>query len=686
MAGQPEDLIGIHAALASAGTGSASVTVGIVDGLPDLHHPVLRGASIEILEAMVPPDSGGPDAHGTGVSSIIFGQNDPVRGLVPSCHGLALPIFFRKAAQSESRPVSQLDLARAITFGLERGVSIINISAGQKSATAAPDSHLEQALQTAIDRRVLLIAAAGNDGCACIHLPAAVESVLSVGALGQTGRPLETSNWAEPYRRNGLLAPGEGLPVATLDGGVTTGSGTSYATAVVSGVAALLLSVAREEGCRLDALDIRQILLESAATCDLEGEGACDRYLAGTLDAAAALVMVRRAGSTRHSFATLRSSALTAPVPDIGGLQHITRLGMGSAQMSSSGSSDTAAIAPSGLSPSACTCQQKPDDDTATAKVEPQSAGSPPPATSPIAAMAQSSDAGPIVAPPLVPMTQSGPAPGGITQLACSCGGGQPPQIVYALGALWFDFGTEARYDAIVQQLDPIRANNPAELVAFLRANPQYVTGISFILMQEQIPLYAIQPAGPFALQVYTAMFDAVESSLDEKRNREQRVSIPGVISGSIRLLNGMTVPVIYPDLRGMYKWQSHELIAAAKAAVGSSVASDDHIFNFLNRVYYELRNFGVAPQDRALNFAATNAYQTQVAFAESAGRNLELDTINVVKSPICRPDSDCWDVELQMFDPENERRANRVYRYTVDVSEVLPVTVGSVRTWAVRA
>ena len=146
-----------------------------------------------------------------------------------------------------------------------------------------------------------------------------------------------------------------------------------------------------------------------------------------------------------------------------------------------------------------------------------------------------------------------------------------------------------------------------------------------------------------------------------------------------------MTVPVVFPDLRGMYKWQSHELIAAAKAAVGKDVASDDDIFNFLNRVYYELRNLGVAPQERALNFAATNAYQTNIAFAESAGRNLALDSITVAKSPICRPDSDCWDVQLLMFDPENERRASRVYRYTVDVSDVLPVTVGTVRSWAVR-
>ena len=36
------------------------------------------------------------------------------------------------------------------------------------------------------------------------------------------------------------------------------------------------------------------------------------------------------------------------------------------------------------------------------------------------------------------------------------------------------------------------------------------------------------------------------------------------------------------------------------------------------------------------------------------------------------------------MFDAENERRAARVYRFTVDVSEVLPVTVGADRNWSV--
>ena len=188
---------------------------------------------------------------------------------------------FSQRREKHSRPVSQLDLARAIAFGLERGISIFNISAGQKSFTIEPEAHLEQVIQQCVERRVLIVAAAGNDGCACIHIPAGVESVLSIGALGFDGKPLATSNWAEAYRRNGLLAPGENLPVAVPGGGVTAGSGTSFATAVGSAVAALLLSIVHREGYRLDSLDIRQILIDTAASCELEGDGACDRYLAG---------------------------------------------------------------------------------------------------------------------------------------------------------------------------------------------------------------------------------------------------------------------------------------------------------------------------------------------------------------------------------------------------------------------
>jgi hypothetical protein len=56
-----------------------------------------------------------------------------------------------------------------------------------------------------------------------------------------------------------------------------------------------------------------------------------------------------------------------------------------------------------------------------------------------------------------------------------------------------------------------------------------------------------------------------------------------------------------------------------------------------------------------------------------------------VKKSPVCRPDSDCYDVELAFFNPNNTRVANRIYRFTVDVSDVIPVTIGAVRSWTRR-
>jgi hypothetical protein len=61
----------------------------------------------------------------------------------------------------------------------------------------------------------------------------------------------------------------------------------------------------------------------------------------------------------------------------------------------------------------------------------------------------------------------------------------------------------------------------------------------------------------------------------------------------------------------------------------------------------------------------------------------MALDSITVEKSPFCRMDSDCWDVKLIFFDPENSNRAQKVYRFTIDVSDVLPVTLGAVRSWS---
>jgi hypothetical protein len=60
----------------------------------------------------------------------------------------------------------------------------------------------------------VVVAAVGNDGCACLQVPSAVPSVLAVGALAPDGTPLESNNWGGAYLANGVLAPGQAHPGA----------------------------------------------------------------------------------------------------------------------------------------------------------------------------------------------------------------------------------------------------------------------------------------------------------------------------------------------------------------------------------------------------------------------------------------------------------------------------------------
>ena len=104
---------------------------------------------------------------------------------------------------------------------------------------------------------------------------------------------------------------------------------------------------------------------------------------------------------------------------------------------------------------------------------------------------------------------------------------------------------------------------------------------------------------------------------------------------------------------------------------------------NFLDRMYYDLRNLGQTSAERALNYTATNAFQAATVFADQASLGMQLDRIVTERSAFCRKDSDCWDVKLRFFDPENDKLAARkVSRFTIDVSDSFPVSIGPVRSW----
>ena len=151
--------------------------------------------------------------------------------------------------------------------------------------------------------------------------------------------------------------------------------------------------------------------------------------------------------------------------------------------------------------------------------------------------------------------------------------------------------------------------------------------------------------------------------------------------------------------MRAMHNWRSRDLVAAVSVAHEYAVKDTDadkkpmtpedkkryeeSLENLINRLYYEFRNLGTTSAERALNYTGTNVFGFGEIVQQMITEDYALQSISAEKSPVCRPDSDCQDVTLRFFKPnERLRTSSRVFRYTVDVSKVIPVPIGQPRTW----
>jgi cyanobactin maturation PatA/PatG family protease len=652
IAAAPERASGL-AALHALTRGTAAVRVAVLDGPVDLTHPALRGARLHVLTSLQAASLGGESLrHGTQVASILFGQpGSPVDGVAPDCTGLIIPIFEDTA--EGIAPCSQARLAEAIQVALEHGAHVINISAGELLQGDDVDPALVDAIRACAERNVLVVAAVGNDGCECLHVPAALAPVLAVGSAGADGRPLDSSNWGTPYRTRGLIAPAEEVRCAEPGGGFALMSGTSAATPLVAGVAALLVSLQIRVGATPDPSRVGADLLDGAIPCDPRFFTQCDRHLAGTLHFTPVVRSILEGNPGMSCIAHDPSP----PSADLHGRQPA----IGEPPPPSS-------AVEAGLVPGT-PCPPLPDVDVSRAALLRAAPG------------------------------RAAIRPQGVSPSACGCNGGAPAapaaleiERVYALGTLGYDFGTEAHRDAFEQSMPP-EANSPhapEHVLAHLRNHPYEAQSLIWTLNIDATPVYAIAPSGAYA----AAVFDRLRSFYEAQIAGSARiVSVPGHLAGYVRLHSGQSVPLLVPVLRGMYCWSTDN---AVEQAVGERpedpVRQADYdkrsqwLRNFLSRVYFDLRNLGLTPEDRALNFSATNAFQAAQVMREVAmDEQSELNTISVRKSPICRPGSDCYDVQLRFFNPQNTHMADRVFRFTVDVSGLVPVSIGQLRSWYER-
>ncbi len=169
----------------------------------------------------------GQATHGGAVASLINGS----QGMVPGAELLDIKIL------PDSGTGDAFTLAKGIIEAVDRGADVINISAG----TRGDSEILQEAVGYALERNVLLVAAAGNDGLSGVAYPAGYDGVVAVGGVDANGRHLYFSNTGVAVD---LSAPGVGVavPATGTDGSLAAFSGTSAATPFVSAAAALLLA------------------------------------------------------------------------------------------------------------------------------------------------------------------------------------------------------------------------------------------------------------------------------------------------------------------------------------------------------------------------------------------------------------------------------------------------------------
>lgn len=249
------------------------VTVAVLDTGVQLDHPDLEGQFNSGYDFTnfdwVPSDDNG---HGTSVTGIIASKNNLIGNVGISYDAKIIPI---KIGDYDGSAFNS-DLIAGIYFAVEKGADIINISFGGSSYSDAE----YQAILYAYDHDVVVVASAGNAGLGECDYPGRYWGVICVSALTNTNNLSSYSNYGNSYSR--LSAPGDNIYSTNILGNYRAGSGTSYASPVVAGIAALI-----KEKCQCGGYLIRQIMERSAY--DLGETGEDPLFGAGLVDAQKAL-------------------------------------------------------------------------------------------------------------------------------------------------------------------------------------------------------------------------------------------------------------------------------------------------------------------------------------------------------------------------------------------------------------
>ncbi len=230
-------------------SGRPEIMVALIDGPVDTRHSGFAVETVRNIAGPLPAVCEDPDGfgcvHGTGVAGILHGRRESAAtAICPGCTLLVRSIFEEGAhglAQVPSATPSEL--AAAITDSIDHGARVVNVSAGLAQPSSCEERDVRNALDYAVRRQVIVVAAAGNQRTVGGTAITRHTWVIPVVAVHPCGTPIAESNLASSIGRHGLGAPGAGVITLAPNGGTQTFHGTSAATPFVSGSVALLWSL-----------------------------------------------------------------------------------------------------------------------------------------------------------------------------------------------------------------------------------------------------------------------------------------------------------------------------------------------------------------------------------------------------------------------------------------------------------
>lgn len=257
-------------------TGSRNILVAVVDTGINYTHPDLKDQYLPLGRDWYNDDSDPMDdqGHGTNVAGIIAASINNSLGISGTAN---VSIFAEKVFPGSGTSDTSYAIS-AINHAVQVGANIISCSWGGSEY----DEDLHSAIKTAVNKGVIVVAAAGNDNNNKAHYPASFEETIGVGSLDTSYQKAAHSNYGNMVD---IMAPGVNIYSTNIDGRYKfDNTGTSFATPQISGILALLWSIHKDYSAR----DIEDLLLSKTSKIDENamsyqmGHGKVN--LGGTLD------------------------------------------------------------------------------------------------------------------------------------------------------------------------------------------------------------------------------------------------------------------------------------------------------------------------------------------------------------------------------------------------------------------